>query len=162
MSSALAYLNLEGLVHNDIKPANVTYSPQRGAVLIDFGLATKKDEPISTGGTPWYIPPEFAEKIKSQVALRDIWALGVTMLYVLRKIELPDRVGRGWLIRDVLDETTVASQKMKAWLAKVGNDRERLDRGDLVERLVFRMLDSHDKRVQAAENVAAFEEAERG
>lgn len=35
ITSALAYLEVQGIVHNDIKPANITYSPQRGAVLID-------------------------------------------------------------------------------------------------------------------------------
>ncbi|KAJ0123555.1 Serine/threonine-protein kinase tousled-like 2 [Diaporthe amygdali] len=51
MSSALAYLDGQGIVHNDIKPGNILYTPApweasgafsasgNGAVLIDFGLA---------------------------------------------------------------------------------------------------------------------------
>ena len=160
MSSALAYLKLEGIAHNDIKLANITYSLQRGAVLIDFGLATAIDEPMSTGGTPWYMPPEFAHGTGSRNVSGDIWALGVTMLYVLRKITLPDRIGKGWLIRDVFEKASDACRKMDAWLTEVEDARKHLDHANLIERQVYKMLDTRiDSRVQAAQNVAAFEEA---
>ncbi|SPQ21483.1 27e6b0ef-a855-4c85-aa69-e834c30132f5 [Thermothielavioides terrestris] len=59
--SALAYLETQQIVHNDIKPANIAYSPQRGAVLLDFEMARFVHDNGPVGGTPWYIPPEFAE-----------------------------------------------------------------------------------------------------
>lgn len=58
LSSALAYLSTKDIIHNNIKPDNITYSPCQGPVLLNFGLAI----PSSTktmGGTPWYIPPEY-------------------------------------------------------------------------------------------------------
>jgi serine/threonine protein kinase len=39
ISSALAYLSKQEIIHYDIKPANIAYSPGRGAVLMDFGMA---------------------------------------------------------------------------------------------------------------------------
>ena len=160
MSSALAYLKLEGIAHNDIKPANITYSLQRGAVLIDFGLATHIDEPMSRGGTPWYMPPEFAYGTQSRNVSGDIWALGVTMLYVLHKIPLPDMVGKGWLIRDVMKEASDARQKMEAWLTEIEDVRKHLDHANVIERQVYKMLEPRiNSRVQAAQNVTAFEEA---
>ena len=66
MSSALEYLSIHGIVHNDKKPANITYSPERGAVLIDFGIATRDGDRRSNGGTPWYLPPEFVYKIPTR------------------------------------------------------------------------------------------------
>lgn len=76
-------------------PANITYSPQRGAVLIDFEMATFTTGDTSSGGTPWCLPPEFVDSYKNRGAPGDIWALGMTMLYVLGKIGLPEKtVGR--------------------------------------------------------------------
>ena len=82
------------------------------------------------------------------------------MLYVLRKITLPDRVGKGWLIRDVFEKASDACRKMDAWLTEVEDARKHLDHANLIERQVYKMLDTRiDSRFQAAQNVAAFEEA---
>lgn len=159
MSSALAYLDVKAVAHNDIKPGNLVYSPRRGAVLIDFGHATDANEPQSKGETPWYIPPEFAHGTESNA--RDIWALGVTMLYVPRKLPLPDRLGKGWMIRDVINHTSSAGRKMEAWLTEVADAWKDLRHADLVETTVYRMLDAHvEGRAQAAHIVAVFTEAE--
>ncbi|KAI8308919.1 hypothetical protein K4K59_009626 [Colletotrichum sp. SAR11_240] len=59
MSAAVAYVHSQGIVHNDIKPANILFKPSRGAVLIDFGLSSElKDTAVHVGGSPWYIPPD--------------------------------------------------------------------------------------------------------
>ncbi len=161
MSSALAYLESECIAHNDIKPGNITYSPQRGAVLIDFGLATSRDERESSGGTPWYVPPEFAYRTESRNASGDIFALGVTMLYVLRKAALPEVYGRGWLIRDVVQPTSEARRQMEAWMAEIATAQNHLARTDLIEGLVYRMVDPDcHARVRATHIVAAIEASE--
>lgn len=51
-SSALGYLEAEGVVHNDLNPANIAYSPTRGAVILDFGLSTTIKRTSHTGDTP--------------------------------------------------------------------------------------------------------------
>ena len=158
MSSALTYLEGQQVIHNDIKPGNIAYSPHRGAVLLDFGLANSTADKVSTGGTPWYVPLEFIAK-GTRGAPGDVWALGVTMLYVLGKIQLPER-SRGWLIRDVLKQEEEARQIMLAWLSIVTSTRETLNRADLVEGLVYWMLEYNSmKRLRAGQIYDAFEGA---
>ena len=79
-----------------------------------FGLAESSANPRPTAGTPWYMPPEALSQ-KVWGAHEDVWALGVTMLYVLGKIRLPERTGMGWIIRDLRDGTAESHGRMKKW-----------------------------------------------
>ncbi|KAL2022531.1 hypothetical protein VTK56DRAFT_5138 [Thermocarpiscus australiensis] len=143
ISSALSYLDTQHVAHNDIKPANITYSPQRGAVLIDFEMATSTTGHPSSGGTPWYLPPEFVKSPKNRGTLGDIWALGVTLLYVLGKIGLPEKTVEPWRMYDVADKHKEARGEMKAWLHFVAVKRQGLDCADRVQGLPLRQLVSN-------------------
>lgn len=153
ISKALHYIHARNLVHNDIKPSNILYSAERGAALCDFGLSTNKKTPLTTGGTPYYVPPEFiGNKLRGTPS--DVWALGVTMLYVLGKIPYPDaRATRAhpkrlyWMISEVnrplasgrgLQHSAVSA--MMTWLNEVAEARRRLDPRDKMEKLVSDML----------------------
>ncbi|KAK1703143.1 kinase-like domain-containing protein [Colletotrichum lupini] len=158
MSSALTYLSSRQVpvIHNDIKPANIAYSPQRGAVLLDFGLAMYSREKHSTGGTPWYVPPDLITE-GTRGAPGDIWALGVTMLYVVGKISLPEKTRKSWLIRDLKSRDNVALRHMMDWLGFVSRAREGLSRNDEIEGLVYRMLEPKSKlRIQAGQSAVEF------
>lgn len=156
-SSALAYLAEQRVIHNDIKPANIAYSPMRGPVFLDFGLATTADEKGLPGGTPWYIPPDLVVQ-RTRGTPGDVWALGVTMLYVLGKITLPERTTKGWVIRNVTTQDGEARECLLIWLDIVARARTELDRADMVEDLVFQMLEpGSNSRIQAAQIAAAFE-----
>ncbi|ROT39590.1 kinase-like protein [Sodiomyces alkalinus F11] len=160
VASALHYLHDRGLVHNDIKPANILYSPDRGAVLCDFGLSSPAHAPATTGGTPFYVPPEFIGG-RLRGAASDVWALGVTMLYVMRKLPFPDaRAGRAhprplyWMIADLNRPGGGARQKpgaargagmsavdqMMVWLSEVREAADRLSPRDRMERIIRDML----------------------
>ncbi|KDN69570.1 putative serine/threonine protein kinase-20 [Colletotrichum sublineola] len=153
-SSALAYLADQRVIHNDIKPANIAYSPERGAVLLDFGLATTIDEKGLPGGTPWYIPPDLVIQ-RTRGTPGDVWALGITMLYVLGKITLPERTTRGWLIRNVTKRHGEARERLLDWLDIVACARAKLDRTGMVENTVFQMLEpGSDSRIQATQIAA--------
>ena len=155
IAGALHYIHGKGLVHNDIKPGNILYSRDRGAVLCDLGLTTKSKGMVSAGGTPWYVPPEFVG-LKQRGYPSDVWALGVTMLYVMGKISWPDaRAHRAhprhlhWMIAELNSrakvEQATAVSRMRQWLNEVNNARSGLDTHDKLERLVHGMLSPNPK-----------------
>lgn len=118
MGRALQFIHASDIVHNDLKPANILFHPDRGAVLIDFGLGGKAGD-VHYGGTPWYLPPEFLDDSShSRGAPGDMFALGVTMLYALRKSPLPEIRQQSWRIADI-HTTSSASSAMRRWLVEV-------------------------------------------
>lgn len=71
---ALERVHTEGLVHADIKPANVLFRNPSDPVLGDFGVCTPAGSP-SIGGTPGYMSPERLDGGGSETR-DDVYALG--------------------------------------------------------------------------------------
>lgn len=76
-ASALAYAHGQGVVHCDIKPANLLLA-KGGLKLLDFGLArtVDDDDAFEQLGTLEYMSPEAARGQKLTPA-SDLWSLGV-------------------------------------------------------------------------------------
>jgi hypothetical protein len=86
---ALAHSHASGIVHRDVKPANILVRKEDGsAVLTDFGLAHLADRErlTRTGdmlGTPLYMPPEQADARGPADARSDVYSLGATVYELL-------------------------------------------------------------------------------
>ncbi|KAK0661646.1 kinase-like domain-containing protein [Cercophora samala] len=170
IASALHYIHSKGLVHNDIKPGNILYSRDRGAVLCDMGLSTKVRDPVAAG-TPWYVPPEFIG-LRQRGPPSDVWALGVTMLYVLGKISWPDirsnqRHPRHlyWIIARLNSRERghqkEAVSKMREWLNEVTVARNSLGHEDKLDRLVYGMLSPNPKERVTIKDILSYFLAEQ-
>ncbi|MDD9934152.1 MAG: protein kinase, partial [Myxococcales bacterium] len=109
VAEALSFVHGQGLVHRDVKPANVLRSAEGDALLSDFGLvralpstpiAAAGGSPAATAmtGTPAYMAPEQFDGAASPRT--DVYALGVLLFELLcgaRPIRADARAGvAGW------------------------------------------------------------------
>ena len=88
---ALYYAHNKGMVHCDIKPANIMLDASGDVRLADFGIARMTDGATATmvgAGTPAYMAPEQIRG-KNPVPQTDIYGLGVVLYEMLTGGERP-------------------------------------------------------------------------
>ena len=100
LARGLAVAHDQGLIHRDVKPANVVVDARGHPVLIDFGLArdvsrgTRLTQDGDLLGTPAYMAPEQAAGRNERVGPpTDVYALGAVLHHLLSG--RPPFMGRG-------------------------------------------------------------------
>lgn len=125
LADALAYVHSKGVIHRDVKPANILLFPQEHdsrlyPKLTDFGIARLVEATVATAhgatiGTANYLSPEQAQG-GTVAPSTDIYSLGLVLLEsltgekafpgpiveaavarLLRDPEIPDSLGPEWV-----------------------------------------------------------------
>ncbi|WP_091603567.1 serine/threonine-protein kinase [Arthrobacter koreensis] len=125
LADALAYVHSKGVIHRDVKPANILLFPQEHdsrlyPKLTDFGIARLVEATVATAhgatiGTANYLSPEQAQG-GTVAPSTDIYSLGLVLLEsltgekafpgpiveaavarLLRDPEIPDSLGPDWV-----------------------------------------------------------------
>jgi serine/threonine-protein kinase len=98
IADGLAHAHDHGVIHRDLKSANIVITPDGRTKILDFGLAlrftpsrfdeiskltTREDtNSDTTAGTPAYMAPEVLRGLQPD-ARSDVWALGVVLYEML-------------------------------------------------------------------------------
>ena len=126
IARAFEYLHARGLVHRDVKPANILLLPhadsltQQRAKLTDFGITAPADvrrvKEGTTTGTAAYLSPEQAN-LDRVTSASDIYALGLVLLQcVTGRLEFPGDIVET-SVRRLVRDPVIPADMDRGWRA---------------------------------------------
>jgi len=127
VAEAIFWVHKEGIIHRDIKCANVLVTEPGLVQLCDFGVAgvieTKLDKRSTFIGTPHWMAPELFDPVPSYSTPVDIWAFG-SLVYEIAS-GLPPNVMSGFNIPQL-------GNYIKSHVPRLEGDQYSYDLKDLV------------------------------
>ena len=86
--SALSYAHDRGVIHRDVKPANMMLTSDETIKLMDFGIAKVAADPRLTGtgytvGSLYYMSPEQIKGAPELDARSDLYSLGISLYEIV-------------------------------------------------------------------------------
>lgn len=140
----MSHAHASGVLHLDIKPANILIDPYGRPYLSDFNVSTDSARLLAgdvqgMGGTPHYMPPEQAKFFETGTADKldartDVFALGVVMRDLLAMVDCTDPGIERILARATENEkeartesAAVLAKDLRAWLRGAAAEKEMPD-----------------------------------
>ena len=149
LASAIQHAHSQGIIHRDLKLANVLMDAKGDPHIADFGLAKRESHPDSIAvkgqvlGTPAYMAPEQACANHDGTERRtDIYALGVIM-YELLTGTMPFLGEMEHVLQQIIDTPPIAPRKINREIPK-----------DLEAICLMCMAKSANKRYDSAQKLA--------
>ncbi|MCP4663031.1 MAG: protein kinase [bacterium] len=125
VGDALEFAHQRGVIHRDVKPANILLDRAGRPELTDFDLVRALD---TTGGTRTagmlgtfpYAAPEAMQNPKKAEATADVYSLGMTAIFALYGKELPIAMMRD--AESIIDQLSCSSRVKKVLVKAVDWD----------------------------------------